>query len=73
MLDSGASTLFINKHFVEKYRVKTRKLTKPIEVYNIDGTLNQAGLITDVAVLNLEVRDHKEKAVFTITDIGPET
>lgn len=72
MLDSGVSILFINKRFIEKHRVKTQKLTQPIEVYNIDETPNQAGLITDVAVLNLEVGEHKEKAVFTITDIRPE-
>lgn len=72
MLDSGASTLFLNKHFVDKHKVTTRKLAKPIEVFNIDGTPNKAGMITEVAVLNLEVGEHKEKAVFTVTDIGPE-
>ena len=72
MVDSGASTLFLNKKFVEKHKVRTRKLAQPIEVFNIDGTPNQAGLITDVAVLQLEVGEHKEKAVFTVTDIGPE-
>lgn len=72
MLDSDASILFINKQFIEKHRVKTQKLTQPIEVYNIDETPNQAGLITEVAVLNLKVGEHKKKAVFTITNIGPE-
>lgn len=72
MLDSGASTLFLNKRFVDKHKVTTRKLAKPIEVFNIDGTPNKAGMITEVAVLHLEVGEHKKKAVFTVTDIGLE-
>lgn len=72
MLDSGASTLFLNKHFVDKHKVTTRKLAKPIEVFNIDGTPNKVGMITEVAVLNLEDGEYKEKAVFTVTDIEPE-
>lgn len=72
MLDSGASTLFLNKLFVNKHKVTTQKLAKPIKVFNINGTLNKAGMITEVAVLNLEAGEHKEKAVFTVMDIGPE-
>lgn len=68
MIDSGASTLFINKKFVEKYNVKTQKLKQP----NIDGTPNRAGFITEMAVLTTAVGEHKEKSVFTVTDIGPE-
>lgn len=72
MIDSGASTLFINKKFIEKHGVKTQKLKQPIAVYNIDGTPNRAGFITEMAVLTMTVGEHKEKSVFTVTDIGPE-
>lgn len=72
MLDSGASILFLNKQFVNKHKVTTQKLAKPIKVFNIDSTPNKVRMITEVAVLNLEVGEHKEKAVFTVTDIGPE-
>lgn len=51
MVDSGASTLFINKRWVKENGVATHKLQTPIPVYNIDGTLNQSGSITDMAVL----------------------
>ena len=70
--DSGASTLFINKRFVEQNKVKTYPLKKPIPVFNIDGTLNKAGSITEMAVLTMKIGDHEEKTVFTVTDIGPE-
>lgn len=72
MVDSGASTLFLNKQFVRENNVKTRRLKKPIAVYNIDGTPNKAGAIEEIAVLALTIGEHVEKTVFTITDIGPE-
>lgn len=72
MIDSGASTLFINKRFVKEHNVTTRKLKDSIPVYNIDGTPNQAGHITHVAVLGMRIGEHNKQAVFTVTDIGPE-
>ncbi|KAI0348248.1 hypothetical protein BDW22DRAFT_1314423, partial [Trametopsis cervina] len=48
MVDSGASTLFINKRFVEENKIRTRKLKQPIPVYNIDGTPNRNGSIDEV-------------------------
>ena len=73
MVDSGASTLFINRRFVQENKVRTRKLKQPIRVYNIDGTENKAGAITEVAVLNMELgNEHITREVFTVTDIGPE-
>lgn len=72
MVDSGASTLFINKRFVRDNHVLTRKLKQPIQVYNIDGTLNKSGAIEEVAILNMKLGDHEERTIFTVTDIGPE-
>lgn len=72
MIDSGVSTLFINKRFVKEHNVTTQKLKDSIPVYNIDGTPNQAGHITHVAVLGMRIGEHNEQAVFTVTDIGPE-
>lgn len=72
MIDSGASTLFIHQKFVKEHNIHTYKLKSPIPVFNIDGTPNQAGVITDMAVLTMKLGDHEERAVFTVTDIGPE-
>ena len=72
MVDSGASTLFINKQFVNENKVRTRRLKQPIPVYNIDGTLNRSGSIEEVAILNMKIGDHEERTIFTVTDIGPE-
>ena len=53
MVDSGATTTFLSRRFVKENRVVTRKLATPIPLYNIDGTLNHDGTITDVAILEL--------------------
>ncbi len=51
--------------------VVTRKLDCPILLYNIDGTLNHDA-ISDVTILELQVCEHCECMVFTVTNIGAE-
>ena len=72
MVDSGATTKFLHRRFVERNSVTTRKLARPIPLYNIDGTENCDGTITEVAVLDMAVGDHREKVVFMVMDIGEE-
>ena len=72
MIDSGATTKFLNRRFVEENRVRTRQLAKPIPLYNIDGTENRDGTISEVAVLDMAIGDHQEKVVFVVTEIGEE-
>ena len=72
MVDSGATTKFLHRLFIERNSVTTRKLARPIPLYNIDGTENHDGTITEVAVLDMAVGDHREKVVFVVTDIGEE-
>ena len=72
MVDSGATTKFLYRHFVEWNSVTTRKLARLIPLYNIDGTENCDGTIMEVAVLDMAVRNHQEKVVFVVTDIGEE-
>lgn len=73
MIDSGASTLFISKRFVEENNVKALELVHSIPLYNIDGSRNQMGDITHVAELGLKIGEHYEpKAIFTVADIGSE-
>lgn len=72
MVDSGATTKFMNQCFVHENKVCTRKLKHPIPLYSIDGLLNKAGSISEVAVLYMKIGDHEEKVVFMVMDIGPE-
>ena len=72
MVDSGATTKFLHRRFVLENQVATRKLAWPIPLYNIDGTENRDGTISEVAVLDMAIGDHREKVVFVVTDIGEE-
>ena len=48
MVDTGATGDFIDQDFVTREKLPTRKLSQPIPVYNVDGTLNEAGSICKV-------------------------
>jgi len=41
MVDTGATGDFIDQDFVTRAKLLTRKLSQPIPVYNVDGTLNE--------------------------------
>jgi Retroviral aspartyl protease len=70
LLDCGATNLFINCAFVWKKEIHTHKLQDPITVYNIDGTVNRGGSITEEVTLIMSHQDHKERAVFEVCDLG---
>ena len=53
-------------------KVTTRKLKKPIPLYNIDGSENCDGTVSEVAVLDMTIGTHQEPVVFIVTDIGKE-
>ena len=72
MIDSGATNTFISKRFVRDNKILTRKLQNPVLLFNIDGTENRAGRITEMAVLQMKINDHDEQVVFSVTDIDDE-
>jgi hypothetical protein len=47
LLDSGCTGSCIDKGFVKRNDIRTRKVPRPIPVYNADGTLNEGGPITE--------------------------
>ena len=72
MVDSGATSLFIDCKFVNQHRMLLEPLTQPITLYNIDGSLNEAGSITHKVRLLLKVGQDEEKFNFFVTSLGPE-
>jgi len=69
-MDSGATGEFINCHYAKSNQLHTRKLSEPIPVYNVGGTLNKAGSITEVMDLILRYRNHLEWTLFAVTGLG---
>src|ERR1700677_1619012 len=70
LLDCGASGLFIDKQFVELNDITTRKLTRSIPIYNVDGTLNEGGTIKEAVDLIVSYGNHKECATFWVCGLG---
>ena len=63
LVDSGATSLFIDQEYVKSNKIPTRKLSNPILVRNVDGTANMAGTISEVAELILQYNGHSESGV----------
>jgi len=70
LLDSGATDLFVSSEFVRRNRLVTKQLSRPIPVYNVDGSSNEAGSISEVWEAVLRYRNHSERATFAVTGLG---
>ena len=70
LVDSGANGEFINQEYAKSCRFNLLKLTTPIPVYNIDGTPNEAGSITEAVSLILQYKNHSERTIFCVTSLG---
>ena len=51
LVDCGATRLFIDWEYVKSNRLPTKKLFCPIPVFNVDGTANEGGSISEVVEL----------------------
>ena len=72
MIDSGATALFLDHSFIKKNQISLTPLRHPINLYNIDGSSNQAGQITHFARLKLGLDGFDEWTDFLATNLGGE-
>jgi hypothetical protein len=72
MVDSGATALFLDKKYADCQNMWQIPLEHPIMLYNIDGSLNEAGSITHKVRLSLKIGSDEEKFDFFVTSLGPE-
>jgi predicted aspartyl protease len=72
MVDSGATVLFLDKKYADRQNMWQIPLEHPITLYNIDGSLNEAGSITHKVRLSLKIGSDEEKFDFFVTSLGPE-
>jgi hypothetical protein len=70
LIDSGATNNFINSRTVAKLRLGTRNLPKPRQLFNVDGTHNQAGLIEESVHLYVERGNEHVRTQFHVTNLG---
>ena len=70
LLDSGLTGECIDRNYAKTCQFNLIKLTQPIPVYNVDGTPNEAGSITEVVSLILCHKNHSKWTTFCITNLG---
>jgi predicted aspartyl protease len=73
LIDCGATGWFIDIEWAKLNNVPTRPLTKPIPVYNVDGTANDTGAITDIADIILHYKNHSECTQLAVTHLGKQS
>jgi len=73
MVDTGATGDFIDRDFVERAKLPTRKLSEPVPVYNVDGTPNEAGSIDRVVDVVMTYNGHSERILLAVTRLGKQS
>jgi hypothetical protein len=71
-VDSGATDNFIDPRLIKRLGLKSLRLDRSRKIWNIDGTTNRAGMITDYVDLNVQTGAQSDKMRFLVTDLGQE-
>jgi len=66
LLDSGAMGNFIDRDFVRTKGINTWSISRPIPVYNVDGSPNKAGQISEVVDVVLRYKTHSERMLLAV-------
>jgi len=61
LLDSGAIGLVMSLKFARKQGFKLKKLERPINIRNIDESLNKEGPIEHTVEVNIYYQGHRER------------
>jgi hypothetical protein len=73
LINCGAMGCFIDIEWAKLNNIPTRPLTKPIPVYNVNGTANDAGAITNIADVILCYEHHSEHTQLAVTRLGKQS
>jgi len=69
LLDSGATGNFIDRDFVQTKGINTWSISCPIPVYNMDGSPNEAGQISEVVDVVLHYKTHSERTLLAVSSL----
>lgn len=70
LVDSGCTGSCIDEKFVRENNIPTKSLPLPIPVYNTNRTINIGGPIREFVDCRIAVKDHVEKIVLAVTNLG---
>jgi len=66
LLDSGATGLVMSSEFAKKQGFKLKKLERPMNVRNIDGSMNKEGPIEHTVEVNIYFKRHRERTEINV-------
>ena len=69
LVDSGATENFMDHSMVRCLGIGTRKLPVPRRIFNVDGTENIAGRLTEFCTLRVRKGDENRLQTFYITTL----
>ena len=72
LVDSGATDNFVHPRLIRRLVLGTQKLERPRKIWNIDGTNNKAGRITEYVDLSIQMGKKQNKMRFLVMDLGHE-
>jgi hypothetical protein len=73
LIDCDATGFFIDIKWAKLNNIPTCPLTKPIPVYNVNNTANDAGMITDIADVILCYENHSEHTQLAVMHLGKQS
>jgi len=73
LLDSGATGNFIDKDFVHMKGISTQSISRPIPVFNVDGSPNEAEQISEVVDVILHYKTHSERTLLAVSNLGKQS
>ena len=66
LLDSGATGLVMSSEFVRKKGFKLKRLERPMQVRNVDGSFNREGPIENTVEVNIYYKGHVERTEINV-------
>jgi len=73
LLDCRATESLINRDFVCSRGMNTWTLSYNILVFNVDGSPNKAGQISEVVDIVLHYKTHSERMLLAVSELGKQS
>jgi len=73
LLDCRATGSFIDRDFIHSKGMNTRTLSCNIPVFNVDGSPNEAGQISEVVDVVLRYKTHSERMLLAVSGLGKQS
>ena len=70
LVDSSATENFMDHSMIRHLGIGTRKLSVPRRIFNVDGTENIAGQLTEFCTLRVRKGDQNHLQTFYVTSLG---